>query len=442
MREKVAIIGAGSAMFTRGLVADLIGRGWESDLALVDTDPRALETAHGLVKKMIEAKRAPLRLSASTDRRRVLPGATAVICTIGVGGRRAWEKDVFIPRKHGIFQPVGDTVMPGGTSRALRMIPPMVSIARDVLDLAPGALFFNYGNPMAPVCRAIRKATGARIVGLCHGVFGVAGYLAEQLGVDRKEMRWTAVGMNHLTWFTEVRARGTDAMPRLREIARKKLAVKGRKDNPFSWELLLLFGGFPACMDRHVSEFFPWLFPRGRYQGKTLGLSIISLEETIEWGDRIYAAMRRDALSRRPLGDDYFEKLSGEHEQVLDIIESIRNDAGDVYSANLPNTGTVPNLPNDAILETPTIATGAGLKAIAQPPLPAGIAGTLATRLCWVETVVEAALEGSRDKFVAALVLDGAVSSLRTAAALADDLLAAHAKYLPRFRAARSRSPA
>ena len=117
MRERFVLIGAGSAMFTRGMVADLIQRGEECDLALVDIDPEALAVAEGLTRKMIEARRSPIELSASLNRRDVLPGATAVICTIGVGGRRAWEQDVFIPRKYGIYQPVGDSVMPGGTSR-------------------------------------------------------------------------------------------------------------------------------------------------------------------------------------------------------------------------------------------------------------------------------------------------------------------------------------
>src|SRR5262249_13867932 len=112
MKENVVLIGAGSAMFTRGLVADLIRRRQPCELGLIDIDPRALAVAEGLTRKMIDAKQAPIRLRASTDRRAVLPGATVVICTVGVGGRRAWEQDVFIPRKYGIYQPVGDTVMP------------------------------------------------------------------------------------------------------------------------------------------------------------------------------------------------------------------------------------------------------------------------------------------------------------------------------------------
>lgn len=431
MKENVVLIGAGSAMFTKGLVADLILRGWEADLALVDIDAEALAVAEGLTRKMIEAKRAKVKLRASTDRREVLSGASAVICTIGVAGRRGWERDVFIPRKYGIYQPVGDSVMPGGTSRALRMIPAMVDVARDVLELAPGALFFNYGNPMAPVCRAIRKATGAPVVGLCHGVFGVAGYLAGVLGADAGDFAYTAVGMNHLTWFTEVRVRGEDAMPRLQGIAKDKC---GGEDSPFSWQLTDLFGAFPAVRDRHVTEFFPQFFAQGKYRGKTLGVDVYSFEETIAGGDSAYESMREDALSKEPLGEGYFERMSGEHEQVLEIIESIRTDSDRVYSANLPNTGQVPNLPRDAILESPAVATGAGLRAIAQPPLPEGLAGTLATRLRWVDTVVEAALEGSREKFIRALVIDGSVDSLDTAIALADELLAAHADYLPQFQ--------
>jgi alpha-galactosidase len=440
MQEKIVLIGAGSAMFTRGLVTDLIRRGEALELGLVDIDPEALTVAEGLTRKMIAAGKAPIRLAASTDRRDILPGATVVICTVGVGGRRAWEQDVFIPRKYGIFQPVGDSVMPGGTSRALRMIPAMVAIAEDVLELCPQALFFNYGNPMAPVCRAIRKATGAPVVGLCHGVFGVAGYLAGALGVDLATLRYTAVGMNHMTWFTEVRVNGQDAMPRLHDVAKHKIAeaAEGKVDNPFSWQMLQLFGAFPAVLDRHVTEFFPQLFATGEYgigaaERKTLGVDVFSLEETIAYGDRIYAQMKEDALSQEPLPADYFERVGGEHEQVVEIIDSIRRDTGRIYSVNLPNTGQVPNLPMDAIIEAPAVAEANGLRAITQPELPVGIVGTLATRLAWVETVVEAALEGSRDTFVQALILDGAVRSVQMAEELADELLAAHAAYLPQF---------
>ena len=439
MKEKVVLIGAGSASFTRGLLVDLIQSDWDAEIALVDIDPDALAVAQGLAAKMIEAKGASIGLSASTDRRQALSGATVVICTIGVGGRRAWEQDVFIPRKYGIYQPVGDSVMPGGTSRALRMIPAMVGVAKDVLDLAPDALFFNYGNPMALVCRGVRKATGANVMGLCHGVPDVARYLAAALGVEAGELSYTAVGMNHLTWFVDVRTGREDAMPRLHRIAGQRLKGNDGEptDNPFSWHLLDLFGAFPAVLDRHVCEFFTRFFAEGKYYGKVLGVDAFSFEDIIAHGDNAYSRMREDALSAGPLAGDYFERIGGEHEKVIEIIESIRSDSGRVYSANLPNRGQVPNLPPEAIVESPAVAEAAGLRPLMLEPLASALAGTLATRFLWVETVVEAALEGSREKFIQALVLDGAADSLETATKLADDLLAAQAAYLPQFEAQR-----
>lgn len=451
MREKIVLIGAGSAMFTQGVVSDLMRSGMEVELSLVDTDPDALEAAYRLSGKMIAARRASITLKASIDRKAVLPGATVVITTIGVGGRRAWEQDVFIPRKYGLYYAVGDTTGPGGTARAMRMIPPMVAIARDVLDLAPEALFFNYANPMSPVCRAIHIATGANVVGLCIGTFETWQYLAAALGVAPEALFYSAGGINHLTWFYDVRVNDRDAMPELRKIAAQRLESLTEKlrtgkpphcgspfdssmDFPFSWQCLQWFNAYPAPQDRHVTEFFPQFFREGAYYGKTLGVNEFSFEGTIAEGDQIYDEMRRDALSAAPLTDAYFEKMEGEQEQVVEIIRSIRKNQHRQIFANLPNTGQVPNLPLGAVLETPAVVDAKGIYAIVQPALPASAAGVLATRFAWVDVIVEAALEGSRRKFVDALILDGGVKSPDMAVALADELLEAHRGYLPELR--------
>lgn len=437
--ERFVLIGAGSAMFTRGLIADLIRVGERMEVGLVDIDPDALETAERLAYKMISAREAPIELTAETDRRALLPEATVVICTVGVGGRRAWEQDVFVPREYGIYQPVGDSVGPGGTSRALRMIPAMVDIARDVEELAPRALFFNYGNPMAAVCRAIHKAVEADVTGLCHGVFGTAGYLADCLGVDLASLKYRAVGMNHLTWFLSARVNGRDVWSDLHAIAKERLALATEPDahladlSPFSWWLLETYDAFPAPLDRHVTEFFPQFFADGHYYGRRLGVDVYSFEDTIAGGDRIYEEMKGDAHSPEPLSDEYFARMAGEHERVVDIVDSIRTDAGRVYSVNRPNRGFVPNLPEKAIVELPALADAEGLHPLAQAPLPPGVVGTLATRMAWVETTVDAALHGSRQEFVQALVLDGAVSSVEMAKELADELLTVQAPYLPQF---------
>ena len=450
MLEKIVLIGAGSAMFTRGVVADLIHSGLEVELSLVDTDPDALDAAYRLSAKMVAARKPPITLRASTDRKEALPGATVVITTIGVGGRRAWEQDVFIPRKYGLYYPVGDTTGPGGTSRALRMIPPMVAIACDVLDLAPDALFFNYANPMAPICRAVRTVTGANVIGLCSGTYDTWHYLAHSLGEPPEALSFSAGGINHLTWFYNIRAHGLDVMPKLHGIATKRLEALAETlsighvphcgspfdssmDFPFSWQCLLWFNAYPAPQDRHVTEFFSQFFRTGEYYGKTLGVDEFSLEGTIAEGDAIYAEMRRDALSPEPLTEAYFEKLGGEHEQVVEIIHSVRGNQCKRFFANLPNDGQVPNLPLGAVLETPAIADSNGIHPIMQTPLPTAAAGVLATRFAWVEMVVEAALECSRTKFVDALILDGGVKSADMAAALADDLLENHRAQLNNF---------
>jgi alpha-galactosidase len=440
MRENIVLIGAGSAVFTRGLVADLIAAGAAGRLALVDIDPDALGVAEALARKMIRARRAPLRLSADVDRRAVLPGATVIVTTIAVGGRRAWERDVLVPRTHGIFQPVGDSVMPGGTSRALRMIPAMVAIARDIAELAPRALFFNYANPMACICRAVRKATDAPVIGLCHGVPETVRHIAAALDLEPAGLRYTAAGINHLTWLTGLSAGGRDLMPRLRALAREKTEAARRTPHAepapdrFAWELTDLFGAFPAPLDRHVTEFFPHLFARrDAYYGRTLGLDACSFEETIARGDERYERMRRQARSAEPLPDEAFGPSGGEHEQLVDVIRSIRAADGRVWSANVPNTGQIPNLPETALVECPCASGQGGLRPLPLPPLDPALAGTLATRFQWVEATVEAALTGDGDRLRQALILDGAVASLDQARRLADDLLAAQRDHLPQL---------
>jgi alpha-galactosidase len=441
--ENVVLIGAGSAMFTHGLVADMIRKEWKGELRLVDTDPEAVEIALGLASNMLKAAGSAMTVSGTVDRKDALPGASVVICTVGVGGRRAWEQDVFVPRTFGIYQPVGDTVMPGGSSRAIRMIPAMVEIAEDVLRLAPEALFFNYSNPMSPVCRGIRKATGANVIGLCHGVHSVARYLAEEIGADLSAMETTAYGINHLTWFTGLNVDGRELMPKVRSIAAQKVeeirsAVSRNADVPtipFTWELTNLTGAFPAVLDRHVVEFFPHMFgSKNGYYGKTLGVDCFGFEDVIERGDRIYAEMGDLANGTKPISDKDLKGAEGEHEQVLDIVESIRSGNGARYSANIPNNGQISSLPDDAVIECPCIATTDGLVPIGKADFPAVLAGTLASRFQWVELVVAAALEGSRQKFIQALLVDGSVLTLDTAERLADALLSVQSEYLPRFR--------
>jgi len=455
MTKKIVLIGAGSAMFTQGLVADLILSPdlgpWE--LGLVDIDPQALETAEGLSRRMIEAKDVEIALSSSTNRRDILPGADIVVSTIGVGGRRGWEADVFIPRKYGVYQPVGDSVMPGGISRAMRMIPALVDIAQDVKALCPEALFINYSNPMTANCWAIRKATGVPVVGLCHGTFHVERQLAQFIGAPPDDVTSLFAGLNHLTFIFDFRWRGRDAWPLVRaRLAEERgqphdLERLGQEfpemggasedfraaDNPFSWSLFETYGAYPAVNDRHVVEFFPERFPEGQYYGKTLGVDVFSFEDVIAWGDQIYAHMRAQALGEKPLDEWIFERTVGEHEQLLDILRSMEYDGRQIFPANLPNQGAVPNLPAEAILELPAAATATGLRPLQILDFPDPLAAIITRKLTATLLTVEAALAGDRGLFIEALLADGAVTDPEVAHKMADDLLEAHRQDLPNF---------
>lgn len=435
-QAKIVLIGAGSAVFTAGLVRDLLtaqGVGpWS--LGLVDIQEEALQTAVGLCRRLAQAYDTELSLDASTDRRDVLPGADVVVTTIAVGGRRAWELDVQIPRQFGIYQPVGDTVMPGGISRALRMIPALVDIARDVAALCPQARMFNYANPMTANCWAIRKATGVPVVGLCHGVHDTIRSLAVYLGLPPERVTATYAGLNHLTFIYDLRHEGVELLPTLMERAQADDdAASLARRNPFSFGLLATYGAYPAVHDRHVTEFFPERFPEGRYHGRTLGVDVFSIEETIAHGDRRYAAMQAQASGRAPLDPALTRHSAGEHEQLVEIIQAMDLDTGDVFAANVPNRGAVPNLPADAVLELPCAATALGLRPLQLLDFPDVLAGVISRKLAATRLTVAAALEGNRNLFVEALLADGAVNDPIVAGRLADALLAAHKEHLPQY---------
>ncbi len=455
-RRKIVLIGAGSTTFTQRLVADLIlGDGpFQWELALVDIDEEVLESIHLVTQKMLQAKGVNIPVTATTERREVLAGASFVVTTIAVGGRRGWELDVKVPREHGVFQPVGDTVMPGGVSRALRMIPPMVAIAEDVAELCPEAYFLNYSNPMTAVCRAVRKATGVPLIGLCHGVHVSEGYLARFLGVEEGSISSFGVGLNHLTFLTHIFYQGQDAFPLIREkLAEQRSKVEeeiaakdefvnwitGRaprySDDPFSWGFFEQYGVFPLMMDRHVAEFFPERFPGGRYYGKTLGVDAYPIDKRIAWGDEVYEEFTRLARSGDPLPDDFFDRVPGEHEQLLEMMTSLLTDKRETFSVNLPNAGAVPNLPLEAVLELPAAATARGFCQLHAPPLPDVLAAMLLPKLRSIEITVEAALQGDFNLFVEALLSDGSVREPERAQRLARALLETHREHLPQFAA-------
>jgi len=428
--RKIVLIGAGSASFTVGLVADLLTSGIEAawTIGLVDIDDEALEIARALVERMVQKRGLEVAIEASTDRVDILPHADVVVTTISVGGRKAWGTDILVPQKHGIHQPVGDTVGAGGISRALRQVPPMLDIAEDVHRLCPNAYFFNYANPMGAICRAVNKATPATVVGLCHGVQGTLRYLCSLIDVPYRETSALYLGMNHLTWITHFTLHGEDIWPRIDA----RLPQLAPDDNPFSWELYRAYGAFPAVLDRHVVEFFSERFAGGDYYGRRLGVEVMNILDVIQGGNEGFERMARLARGEEELPEGLFDRVLGEHEALIPIVASLFADHHEVFPMNVPNR-TVDGIPRDFVLEMPVMATKAGCIPIGLPPMPTAVLAWTTEALYGVELTVEAAIEGDRNLVPQALLYDRCVPDLKAAQALADDLIAAHREHLPRF---------
>ena len=452
MKKKIVIIGAGSAMFTRGLVTDLIkfkpgGHDWT--IGLCDIDAVVLDDVTALVKKMISFHNDDIEVVASTDRKELLPEADYVVTTIGVGGRRAWEQDVYIPRKYGIFQPVGDTAMPGGISRAMRMVPAMIEIAADIAKWAPQAQFFNYANPMAVICRALAKVNAFPVTGLCIGTPDSEWSVADYMGYSRKNVTTLAAGINHCTFIYDYRHNGTSVIEDIREKAvsdfgpdLNNILLENRSDDiwngrslkdPFAWNFFIKYGAWPAPGDRHITEFFAEHTGEKAYFGKTLGVETFSFERTIAGGDRIHQELTALARSDQPLTSDFFGESHGEHEQLTSIIDSIERDNRTMYYVNRPNAGAVANLPDWAVIEQPAVAAAYGMAPITQNHFPDHLASFTGRFLANIELTVDAALQGNRSLLEEAIVSGGYITDKAAVRKMTEELLQAHKQYLPQF---------
>jgi alpha-galactosidase len=423
--KRFVLIGAGSLVFGEGLMKDVVLSPHlaGSTVALVDLNERKLDLMVGVAQRMIEQQESDIRLEATTERREVLADADYVITTISVGGQAAWEKDLSIPLEYGIVQSVGDSVGPGGMSRAFRHIPVILEIARDMMDLCPDAVLFNYSNPMSAICRAVERETSIQVVGLCHGVTNTRNYLAEYIDVPAHELEVRAAGINHLVWMVQLLHNGRDAYPKLREA----LTRKGPGNRPASFELMQLYGLFPGPGHDHVAMFFPFFLSTDADLGKRYDVGLFPLAGMNRQREQLVERFKAQAEGRVPIS----VQRSGE--DVIDIITALVRHQPKVCAVNVPNHGAVAGLQDHAIVEVSALVDGGGIQPLRVDSLPAAIASILRARIDQQEMVVGAAIRGDRSLALQALLADPLVDSVASARAILDRLLQAHAAHMPTF---------
>jgi alpha-galactosidase/6-phospho-beta-glucosidase family protein len=437
------LIGAGSTVFTPGLLRDITSSGKFEDYTvhLVDLDARAVETMAAIGRRLARHHGSSVRFEAHTDRRAALRGARFVTTTIAVGGAQGWRADLDIPARYGIRQTVGDSVGPGGVLRALRHVPELVAIASDIADLAPRAWLINYSNPLTANVRAITGHTPTRAIGLCHGTMHTKSALCKALGHDTSEVHAVFAGINHLCWLLDIRHDDTDLYPRLRAMVREQAggpdAPSAREEGvhaAVSADLMRTYGRYPAPGDRHAAEFFPNYLTRGKTGDLPWGLQG-GQDMTIEYigeKDQLWDELRAQADGSH----DLLVADNQEAERVVGIAAAMLGDQDTVELAvNLPNEGKIPNLPPYAVVEVPAVVGADRITGLGVGALPQAIAAVLSARVDQQELTVRAAITGERDTAIQALTLDPLVGDARTATAILDDAVRAHAPFLDRFAA-------
>ncbi|MDJ0753417.1 MAG: alpha-glucosidase/alpha-galactosidase [Ardenticatenaceae bacterium] len=440
---KITFIGAGSTVFAKNLMGDILSFPELKDvtLSLMDIDPQRLRTSEIVACKVAEATGSTPKIEATTDRRAALQGADYVLCMIQVGGYRpSTVIDFDIPQKYGLRQTIADTLGIGGIMRGLRTIPVLLDICRDMEEVCPNALFINYVNPMAINQWALSRATGIKTVGLCHSVPHTAAELCSDLGLKAAEVNYVVAGINHMAFFLKFEHQGQTLYPQLREKMAHfeqtgRFPQRGHRQmtDRVRYELFKRLGYFVTESSEHLSEYLPYFIKRDRPD--LIDQFEIPLDEYIGRCEEQIALW--DELR------EYFEtstdpiQISRSVEYGSLIIHSLETGQPRTVYGNVPNHNLIPNLPQGCTVELPCLVDANGLQPTHIGQLPPQLAALMRTNINVQELTVEAALTGKREHIYHAAMLDphtAAELDLDQIHHLVDDLIEAHGDWLPVYQ--------
>jgi alpha-galactosidase len=406
---KVTLVGAGSAVFARQVMTDILAIEGLDDgvFALVDIDPVRLDLAHRIAERLVQLSGKHWSVEASTERRDLFAGSDYVVNSIEVAGLQNVRADYDIPMRYGIDQCIGDTIGPGGIFKALRTGPAWLEILADLERVAPGAIVLNYTNPMSILTLAAARATGLRVVGLCHSVQGTSRQLAHYLQIPYEELTWKCAGVNHNAWFTTLERGGEDLYPLLRERAN---VPEVYEQDPIRFEMMLQMGAFVTESSGHFSEYVPYFRKRPDLVKKYarpgyLGESGFYADNWPRWrrenDERIVSMLRGETEI----------PLQRSHEYAADIVEAVECGRATSIHGNVVNDGAIENLPNGCVEVECRVDRG-GLHPVRFGSLPEQLAALNRAHMAVHELVVEALLERDRRKAQYALALDPLTSAV------------------------------
>jgi alpha-galactosidase len=436
---KICFIGAGSLGFTSELVRDILTFPLLQDatISLMDIDAERLKFAEAAVIKLVTEGKYPARVEATLDRAEALKGADVVLTTILSGSTEIWRHDIEIPKKYGVDINVGDTRGPSGIFRFLRTLPDMMDIVRDMEKICPDAVLLNYTNPMAMLVSAIQKQTFIKVTGLCHSVQGTAMMLADWIGAPFNEIDYLCAGINHQAWYLEFNWNGKDAYPLIHQAITEQQDIYNAEQ--VRNEMYLALGYYVTESSGHNSEYNWWFRKRPDLIEKYCthgtnwnpGEYAYILKEyqhnEATWKDQV-----REQLAR-PLTK---EDLTRGHEYAAYIVNALQGGEMFKFNGNVPNTGLITNLPEDACVEVPVVVDKAGFYPIHVGTLPPEAA--LLTQLSSgiEELAIQGSLAGDPTMIYRAIAHDpltAAVLSLAEIKEMTNELFAQHKAYLPQF---------
>lgn len=428
---KIVFIGAGSTVFAKNLMGDVLSfpELAQSTLTLFDIDQERLKTSEVVAHKVAEALDAKPTIEATTERLRALEGADYAICMIQVAGYKPGTvTDFEIPKKYGLRQTIADTLGIGGIMRGLRTIPVLLDMCADMEEVCPNVTFLQYVNPMAMNCWAISRASSIKTVGLCHSVQGTSEQLAEDIGVPIEEINYICAGINHMAFYLRFERDGHDLYPLIH-----KVLEEGRVPewNRVRYELFKRVGYFVTESSEHFSEYVPWFIKRDRPE--LIEQLNIPLDEYIRRCEEQIAGWHR---MRAHFESNAKIEVERSHEYGSLIIHSMETGQPRVVYGNLPNRGLIDNLPQGCCVEVPVLVDKSGLQPTKIGALPPHLAAMMQTNVNVQSLVVEAALTGKREHIYHAAMLDphtAAELSLDQIWSLVDDLIAAHGDWLPEY---------